>query len=269
MKKRKTPMARREDGTQLPHSQDERRRPGPSPAPDPDRAVGRPLPHDDVRHRLKALIAERGEDYAGLSRFLGRNPSYIQQYLTRGTPRRLAEEDRRRLALRLGVDETELGAPPRWPSERRLLSVPVGPPGDGPEPGARDWLLVPFLGLTGRVAEAEPHDAIAFEAGFVRALARGRLGALAAVRVEGDTMAPTLLAGDQLLVDADAIQPVRDGLHVLRIDGALAVRRIAVHPATRRLSLLADNCAYPSFPDCDPAALSLLGRVVWVGRRLA
>ena len=62
------------------------------------------------RARLAELIAERREDMAGLSRLLGRNPAYIQQYLRRGTPRRLHEEDRRSLARYFNVDERELGA---------------------------------------------------------------------------------------------------------------------------------------------------------------
>ena len=53
---------------------------------------------DDVRTALDALIRERGEDYSAISRLLGRNPAYIQQFIKRGSPRRLAEEDRVRLA---------------------------------------------------------------------------------------------------------------------------------------------------------------------------
>ena len=53
---------------------------------------------NDPRKALERLCAERGEDFAGLSRFLGKNPAYIQQYIRRGTPRRLKEEERRKLA---------------------------------------------------------------------------------------------------------------------------------------------------------------------------
>ena len=52
----------------------------------------------DPRANLDRLIRERGEDYVGLSRLLGRNAAYVQQYIKRGTPRRLAEDDRRLLA---------------------------------------------------------------------------------------------------------------------------------------------------------------------------
>lgn len=48
---------------------------------------------EDGRAALERLIEERGEDYAGLSRLIGRNPAYVQQFIKRGTPRRLAEED--------------------------------------------------------------------------------------------------------------------------------------------------------------------------------
>ena len=50
---------------------------------------------DDARSTLTRLCAERGESLAGLSRLLGRNDAYIQQYLRKGTPRRLPERDRR------------------------------------------------------------------------------------------------------------------------------------------------------------------------------
>lgn len=48
------------------------------------------------RAELARLIAERREDYAGLSRLLGRNPAYIQQFIKRGVPRRLSRRQRRR-----------------------------------------------------------------------------------------------------------------------------------------------------------------------------
>jgi len=50
---------------------------------------------EDPRVVLERLIAERGENYADLSRLLKRNPAYIQQFIKRGTPRKLDEEDRR------------------------------------------------------------------------------------------------------------------------------------------------------------------------------
>ena len=62
----------------------------------------------DPREKLSELVRERGSSLAALSRMLGRNASYLQQYVTKGSPRKLEEEDRRRLAQFFGV--AEIGA---------------------------------------------------------------------------------------------------------------------------------------------------------------
>ena len=46
------------------------------------------------------------------------------------------------------------------------------------------------------------------------------------------------------------------------------LKRLSVNPLSGQVALLADNAAYPSFADCDPAQVRPLGRVVWVCRAL-
>src|SRR3546814_18425085 len=65
----------------------------------------------DPRAALDRLLADKGIDYARLSQVIGRNPAYIQQYIKRGSPRRLAEQDRARIAAYLGESEAMLGGP--------------------------------------------------------------------------------------------------------------------------------------------------------------
>ena len=219
-----------------------------------------------IRKRLDELIAARGEDYASLSRLLGRNPTYIQQFVKRGVPRRLSEEDRRKLAVHFGIAERLLGAPEAPPP----LTLR---PGLGAHGG--DYILIPTLDIgasagMGAIPDGEnPISALAFQAGWVRMIASGRPEALSVIHVEGDSMLPTLADGDQIVVDTDDRERLRDGIYVLRTDDALLVKRLGVNPATRRLSIKSDNLAYPSWDDCDPATVSVIGRVVWVGRRLS
>ncbi len=235
---------------------------------------------DEVRRRLDELIRARGTDYLAVSKLLGRNPAYIQQFIKRGVPRQLGERDRRLLAAHFGVDEAELGGPampyPAEPgrdtqSRRVLLSAPAearpaGLPGEAT--ALKDYVLIPYLSARRSAAPAPRQDALAFETGFARQIGSGRLGALSALLVEGDSMSPSLLPGDQILVDLDDCAPLRDGLYTFEMDGGFSIRRVSVHPVTGRPSLLPDNPAYASFPDCDPAALKVLGRVVWIGRKL-
>ena len=58
---------------------------------------------NDPRKVLERLCAERGEDFAGLSRLIGKNPAYIQQFIRRGTPPRLGDDERGKLARYSGV----------------------------------------------------------------------------------------------------------------------------------------------------------------------
>ena len=209
----------------------------------------------DARTQLERLIEERREDYAGLSRMLGRNPAYIQQFIKRGTPKKLAEEDRRRLARYFDVPEALLGGPAASPKQA-FVPVPRLDVGASAGPGA-------FAG------DERARSLLGFDKAWLRTLTRGDIGLLSMIRVEGDSMVPTLSDGDEILVDgSDGAGRLRDGIYVLRLDGALVVKRLSINPAARRLSVASDNPAYPSWPECDASAVDVVGRVVWVGRQL-
>jgi hypothetical protein len=220
-----------------------------------------------IRKRLDELIAARGEDYASLSRRLGRNPTYIQQFVKRGVPRRLSETDRRVLAQHFGIAERLLGGP----DDSALRKVVTRP---DLVQRAEDYLLIPRLEVGASAGSgAEPGDespltALAFQSNWVRSVASGHPEALSVINVTGDSMLPTLADGDHILVDTADRERLRDGIYVLRTDDALLVKRLSVNPATRRLAIRSDNDAYPSWDDCDPAGVNVIGRVVWVGRRL-
>jgi phage repressor protein C with HTH and peptisase S24 domain len=83
-------------------------------------------------------------------------------------------------------------------------------------------------------------------------------------------MHPTLGEGDEILVDrGDAAERLRDGIYVLRFDEALLVKRLALNPNNRHISIRSDNAAYPSWEDCDPSNIVVIGRVIWAGRRFS
>lgn len=211
----------------------------------------------DPRMRLDQLIRERGEDYAGLSRLLGRNAAYVQQYIKRGTPRRLAEEDRRLLARYFGVDEALLGGPAGVFADSGLVSIARLDVHASAGPGAIE-------------AEEKRLGRMGFDGAWLRrlGLSGGGPNRLSVIRVDGDSMSPTLSDGDEILVDReDGAGRLRDGIYVLRVEEALVVKRLAVGPGGR-LSVRSDNQAYPGWPEVEAGSVDVIGRVVWVGRRL-
>lgn len=212
----------------------------------------------DPRGVIERLVRERGEDYASLSRLLGRNAAYMQQFIRRGTPKRLAEDDRRTLARYFGIDEALLGGPRR----------PDVPPGGGPVPVPR--LRVEASAGPGAFAQDErARSHLSFDPSWLRRLASD-VRRLSMITVRGDSMAPTLKDGDEILVDeGDAAARLRDGVYVLRMDDALLVKRLALNPTGRTMTVCSDNPAYLNWPDCNPADFDIVGRVVWSGGRVA
>lgn len=217
------------------------------------------MEQDDPRSVLARIVRERGDDYANLSRLIGRNAAYIQQFIKRGTPRKLDEEDRVKLARYFGIDERVLGGPAvtrAMVGRSAMVSVPRLDLRASAGPGA----------LPGEEAAV---GAFAFDERWLRTVASGQPADMSIIRVTGDSMAPTLVEGDDILVDAsDAGARLRDGIYVLRRDDALSVKRLAVNPAGRRVTIKSDNPAYRDFADVKLSAIVIIGRVVWSGRRL-
>ncbi len=215
----------------------------------------------DARETLEALIRERGEDYKALSRFLGRNDAYMQQFLKRGTPRKLDEDDRRKLAEYFGVDEADLGAPPPSPTLK-------GPPAPGLRP-IPQFNVAASAGPGAHVDIEEAVAGIAFDPRWLRDLSRSP-DKLSMIRVTGDSMAPTLSDGDEIMVDSgDNSAALRDGIYVLRFEDVLMVKRITLKRNARRIAIRSDNPAHKSWDDIDPDQVYFVGRVAWVGRKLS
>lgn len=209
----------------------------------------------DPRQRLGELAKEKGVSLAALSRMLDRNPTYLQQYITKGSPKKLEEEDRRVLAQFLGVGEHELGGP-----KENSYAVKED----------RDWVEVPRLDVDASAgpgaagAGEQVFDAFRFSRRWLAE--QGLDGAkLSAIRVVGDSMEPLLREGDEVLVDRRDL-PFRDGVHVVRLDEMLLVKRVA-SKGGGRFSLLSQNLAYPPI-DVQADDFALIGRVVWKSGRV-
>lgn len=213
---------------------------------------------NEPRKALERLCAERGEDFAGLSRFLGKNPAYIQQFIRRGTPRRLGEDERRKLARYFGVAESVFGGP---------ADVALPPAGLVPV----NRVMVRASAGPGAIAGLEREQPyFAFDERWLKSLTGSKQGDLSVIRVEGDSMAPTLNDGDDILVDkAGCNEALRDGIYVLRVEDSLLVKRLAIHPLGRRVTVQSDNPAYPDWPDCGLDEIHCIGRVIWAGRKIA
>ncbi|MBO9602669.1 MAG: transcriptional regulator [Novosphingobium sp.] len=210
----------------------------------------------DARDRLAELADQRGVSLAALSRLIRRNGTYLQQFITKGSPRRLAEQDRRVLAQFFGVAEVELG-------------LSIGKSYEAEE-WAEDFVRIPRLPLGASAgpgsfsAQEIPFDSFGFSPRWLREQGLDPK-MLSAIAVAGDSMEPELRDGDEILVDR-APRPFRDGIHVVRMGDALHVKRVQLlRPG--HLTLVSANRAYPPL-EVPAGEVEVIGRVVWKGGRL-
>ena len=208
---------------------------------------------------MEHLIAARRDSYARISALIGRNSSYIQQFIRRGTPRKLDEQDRRILAHYFSVSEEELGGNEGPP----LAPAPAGHP-----------IAVPILSVGGSAGhgslegQEQSSASMCFDSRWLRALGV-KPDRISIIHVQGESMAPTLYDGDEIMIDHDdGASRIRDGIYVLRLDDGLMIKRVVIGPLRGQLSVGSDNPAYPQWKDVDPNAIAMIGRVVWYGRRL-
>lgn len=90
---------------------------------------------------------------------------------------------------------------------------------------------------------------------------------LAFVAVRGESMAPTLANGDLALVDRRAKAIDRDGIYVLQEGRSLSIRRVQ-RLGGNRYQALSDNPRYPPYAFRLTPRVIIVGRVVWVGKRI-
>ena len=220
----------------------------------------------DERHargRLQDMARDKGSSLAELSRLIGRNAAYLQQYVTRGSPRHLDEPDLAKISEYLGISPRVIRTRPSVGAE--------GGTGFASFVGARDedYREIPRLPLDASAgpgtmgAEEISYDSFRFSRKWLREM--GLEGAdLSAIRVEGDSMEPVLRSGDEIFVDRN--KRSGEGIFVVRIGDAIHVKQVRASQAGT-IALISANEAYAPL-ELPREEVEVIGRVVWKGGRI-
>ena len=216
---------------------------------------------DAPRRAVAAALAKMGLTLKEASRALGRNDAYLQQYLYRGSPRRLSEEVRLRLADLTGETADSF----LDPALRHLQGA-----------AAPVRLLVPMLDVSaaaggGRQESDPPPDgsALAFPPMLLRRITSAPTSGLRLISISGDSMVPTLEDGDMVMIDTARTMPSPPGIFVLDDGVGLVAKRVDAVPNSfpQQLRLSSDNPAYSNYQRRIDE-VRILGRVVWFARSL-
>lgn len=144
-----------------------------------------------------------------------------------------------------------------------------------PESFDDEWVSVPRhdVMVTAGDAVLLPVNEIADFIRFKKDFLRRELGMdpknAVVVQAKGDSMQPKIQDGDLLLVDVNQLAVHEDGIHVINVDGRIAVKRLQFMLGGS-IKIVSDNPAYePQVlkPDAGDG-FWIVGRVVWSGSRI-
>ena len=227
---------------------------------------------DPVRQKLKDLLWQRGLTMKEASAAIGRGPSYVNQFLERGTPKALGYADAEKLAELLGCEARELrhaDPPKRKPQKKRrrtaLSAVPGAP-----------LVAIPEMAVEAAAGPGAIADEFATEKarwylpeGMIRHEGDAEPGNLRVLRARGDSMEPLISDGDRLMVDIARRAPGTGEMAVLWDGGGLVVKRVEMLPHSEppRLCLHSANPDYEPYT-CLAEEAHIVGKVVWTLRRM-
>lgn len=143
--------------------------------------------------------------------------------------------------------------------------------GDAPPNGAA---LVPVYDVAASAGHGAMVDyeasayGLAFPPDYLRRLTSSGPQNLSIISVKGESMEPTLLDDDIVLLDTSKTNLSFDGLFVLRFGDALHIKRIGRSAKRDHITIISDNRdLYPPI-DAAVAEVQAVGKVLWYGRKV-
>ncbi len=235
---------------------------------------------DPVRLKVLKLVKERKPptDNKNASIAIGRNAAYLHQFIYRGTPKVLSEDDREALAEHLGCDPDELRhkkVPPRKPrrksvpSEGQVQAITGATMPEG-------YRAIPEIDVRASAGPGALNEGIEetkemwfFPDPVIRHEFRASPSDLRMITIDGDSMEPLLSSGDRIMIDTSQRIPVPPGIFVIWDGMGLVAKRIEHEPNSDppKVVIKSVNPEYETY-ERDAEEVHIIGRVVWTARRL-
>ena len=211
---------------------------------------------EQIKGFVAAKLKERALSLNEVSLQLGKNGTYLFQFINRASPRRLGEVERKKLAAILQIDEQELTDLPLNRSNNAVLMNNISNSakiemldvtaccGNGvenlSENSIGEWIMP--LQEFRQITFADPQN-------------------IKMLKVVGDSMTPTLKAGDWVLVDVSQQTPDVDGMYLLRMATGLAVKRLQI--GLNDIQVVSDNKDKYKPIAASVGEIKVVGRVIY------
>lgn len=225
---------------------------------------------DEIRKKIDILLKNKNISLNSASISIGKNSAYLHQFINRGSPVRLPEEQRKKMAALLDVPEQELTDLP--------LSSPLFPTHmTGIQAVAdsitglfkkKDSVSIAILDITACCGSGIDN----FEENVIgqwnmplmeyRTISTtSNPDNVKMIRARGDSMAPTLKDGDWVLVDMSFHSTDSDGLYLIRSSTGLSIKRLQ-GSIPGHICVISDNPKYPP-QTWESGEIQILGKIIY------
>jgi hypothetical protein len=202
---------------------------------------------EEVKAFVDKKLKEKNLAMNDVSQMIGKQGTYLYQFINRKSPQRLPETERKMLAQILDVSEQDLTDIPLttahmvFHSMSDKISSQINPQN----------VSIDILDATpccGNGIEAFQENVIGqwsmplFD--FKTISTTSNPDNVKMLRVKGDSMAPTIKDADWVLVDTSFHSPDSDGIYLLKISTGLAIKRLQ-GSVGNNIIIISDNPKYP------------------------
>lgn len=151
------------------------------------------------------------------------------------------------------------------PVQRKHPDLPPSKPATDGSVGLKVVDLNLAMGDGGNLDDWADEEVVEFDHNLLRAITRAPSDRVIVVRPRGDSMFPTLINGDWVLIDTtQRVLNLDDKIWACSIYGAGAVKRLKA-VGRGRVEVRSDN-PIAGNREVDADDISILGRVIWIGR---
>lgn len=115
-----------------------------------------------------------------------------------------------------------------------------------------------------------PHNQVEMQIAFRKSWIqkKGDPENMSLIKVSGDSMEPTLISGDLVLVDhnRDYIDP-QGGIYAIALDNTIMIKRLQPTYQDQKVRIISDNDRYDTI-DTDIDQVKINGKVIWYAREI-
>lgn len=227
-----------------------------------------------VRDLLEKKVKEKGFSLNALSLQLGKNSTYLFHFVKRNSPKRLDENTRRKLARILDVNEQDLCD---FPLPNNLIHDKFS-------------VLTSFFNFSktgnSELIEIDVIDMNGEKKGKFDQIKQNLIGKeiitkelfnhhysetsenVLIFKVCGDSMSPTINAGDFVWVDLSYSIPSSDGIYMISTNSDTIIRRVQTNPFDNSVEISSDNPSYKPFLVKDIKSLNICGKIFCITRKI-